>query len=408
MELYPHQQRALDAIRRNSHGQIIAPTGAGKTLIMIMDALRRFEESDSPQTIVVIAPRILLAEQLCSEFLEHIDCANVLHVHSGETHHSRTTKPDVISAWYNLVDNHKLIFTTYHSLHRLNESGIKVNVGYFDESHNGTRVDFFESIGNFNANNYYFFTATPKHKVNPYGTGMNNGIVFGPVIASIPAPELVERGNILRPTMDFFEIDIERQKGLDAAYNDADTLINMIDNLDATNAQKVLVAAPSTKVLWKMLSTTNVLQELSDRGYDVLHITSKYGAWVNKTKVNREQFFDTLQAWGKDNNRKFVMFHYSILSEGINCPGLTHTILLRQLPVIEMAQTIGRVIRLHKDDANDIACGKIKAGDFAMYRKSTGFVTVPVFKNHGKKTQERLKEVINTIFVQGQPAIDIR
>jgi len=155
MELYPHQQRALDSIRRYSHGQIIAPTGAGKTLIMIMDALRRFEESDSPQTIVVIAPRILLAEQLCSEFLEHIDCANVLHVHSGETHHSRTTKPDVISAWYNLVDNHKLIFTTYHSLHRLNESGINVNVGYFDESHNGTRVDFFESIGNFDASNYY-------------------------------------------------------------------------------------------------------------------------------------------------------------------------------------------------------------------------------------------------------------
>ena len=38
-----------------------------------------------PQTIVVVAPRILLANQLCSEFLEHIDNVEVLHVHSGET-----------------------------------------------------------------------------------------------------------------------------------------------------------------------------------------------------------------------------------------------------------------------------------------------------------------------------------
>jgi hypothetical protein len=73
-----------------------------------------------------------------------------------------------------------------------------------------------------------------------------------------------------------------------------------------------------------------------------------------------------------------------------------------------MAQTIGRVIRLNKDDAKDIECGKITAGNFAMYRKSTGFVTVPVFKNYGKKTKTRLEEVIDTIFVQGQPAIDVR
>jgi len=30
--------------------------------------------------------------------------------------------------------------------------------------------------------------------------------------------------------------------------------------------------------------------------------------------------------------------------------------------VIQMAQTVGRVIRLHKDDADALACGTIKPG----------------------------------------------
>ena len=63
--------------------------------------------------------------------------------------------------------------------------------------------------------------------------------------------------------------------------------------------------------------------------------------------------------------------------KGINVPGLTHTILLRNLPIVEMAQTIGRVIRVHKDDRADVAAGKIPAGAFHLYKKSEGIVTMP-------------------------------
>ena len=86
------------------------------------------------------------------------------------------------------------------------------------------------------------------------------------------------------------------------------------------------------------------------------------------------EFFQTLQSWGADDTRHFVIFHYSILSEGINVPGLTHTILLRNLPIIEMAQTIGRVIRVHKDDRAAVAEGRIPAGAFHLYKKSEGVV----------------------------------
>jgi superfamily II DNA or RNA helicase len=408
MKLRPHQQRGSVALQMNAFGQVIVPTGGGKTLIMILDALRRFNESATPLTILVCAPRILLAEQLSSEFLEMIGCANVLHVHSGETHHYSTTKPEKIVQWDTLLnDEHKLIFTTYHSLRRINESGIKIDVAYFDEAHNATKKNFFTSVAECNADNYYYFTATPKHTASPYGTGMNNRIVFGDVLETVPAPELVENGSILPPTVLTHEVDYERQKGISASSDDAQTLLNIIDNLDEHSGSKVLVASPSSKVLWEAISRTALLDDLKERGYDVLHITSKFGAYVNRQKVNREQFFDTFNAWGKDPNRKFVIFHYSILSEGINVHGLTHTILMRNLNVVEMAQTIGRVIRLNHQDAQDIATGKIAAGQFNMYRKPTGFVTVPVFKNYGKKTQARLEDLIHTVFVEGKPAIHV-
>jgi N12 class adenine-specific DNA methylase len=85
IKLRPHQERGVAAMQKHNKGQIIVPTGGGKTLKMIYDCLRQLQ-SETPQTIVVVAPRILLAEQLSAEFLEFITNAKVFHVHSGETH----------------------------------------------------------------------------------------------------------------------------------------------------------------------------------------------------------------------------------------------------------------------------------------------------------------------------------
>ena len=131
-------------------------------------------------------------------------------------------------------------------------------------------------------------------------------------------------------------------------------ILNIIKNIKSELSPKILVAAPNTTILWNMLTKSNIISSLKRQGYDIMHIKSKHGAYINRKKVNRQVFFDTLRKWGDEDDRKFVLFHYSILSEGINVPGLTHTILLRNLPIIEMAQTIGRVIRLHKYDYNKL------------------------------------------------------
>ena len=44
MQLRPHQNEALAKMRLRRKGQVIVPTGGGKTMCMIEDAKRRFAQ----------------------------------------------------------------------------------------------------------------------------------------------------------------------------------------------------------------------------------------------------------------------------------------------------------------------------------------------------------------------------
>jgi len=348
IQLRPHQQRALDALAKYLKGQVIIPTGGGKTNVAIFDAIREFLK-DVPQTIVVTAPRILLAEQLSSEFLEFITNASVLHVHSGETHHQSTTRPAEIRNWVKQTKGHKLIFTTYNSLQRLQQADIHVDTIYFDEAHNSVQRHFFPATEHFaaSANRCYFFTATPKHSATIAKPGMNDSAVYGQVICNVPAPELVDGGFIVPPKVVVQQFEM-LSKGQIVADVDAE---NLIQTIDAQEVGKVLICSKATKQIVSLVSETDFCQQLEERGFSWMYITSKTGAVIDGQKVNREVFFDTLSAWGKDNDKKFVVLHHSILSEGINVSGLEAVLFMRSMDYIGISQTIGRVIRLHKDDA---------------------------------------------------------
>ena len=411
MNLRPHQQRAFHAMQENNAGKIIIPTGGGKTYVMIADSYKHLRDS-GPQTIVVVAPRILLANQLCEEFMQfiHSSKVHVCHAHSGETEHFSSTNPDKIALFANTArtaGESCIIFTTYHSLGRVVDSGIDISTIYFDEAHNGTAKGFFVAVYATAqiAKRRYYFTATPKTgRGQSLARGMNNTDVYGNTLCNVPAQELIEAGAIVPPKIVPFETNRVRNKH-NAHEVDADNLKDMFEQLDVFQNPKVLVSAPSSKVLGNMLGQTDILEYFKNKGYDVMHITSKFGAVINGKKVGRELFFQTLQSWGADDTRKFVIFHYSILSEGINVPGLTHTILLRNLPIVEMAQTIGRVIRVHKDDRAAVAEGRIPAGAFHLYKKSEGVVTMPTGYKMGNAIATRLQNVVNAIFIEGRPPL---
>jgi len=381
--LRPHQQRALDALLKYLKGQCIFPTGGGKTLVAIMDAVREFQK-ETPQTIVVVAPRILLAEQLCSEFLEHIIDVEVMHIHSGETHHFSTTKVSDIQAHdvsCKITNRHQLIFTTYHSLHRIQESEISVDTIYFDEAHNSVQRHFFGPTEYFSshANRSFFFTATRKTSVTINKPGMNDRDVYGDIICRVSAPELVEGGYIIPPKIQTKKFEVLKPKEISADRDCG----NVLETIDETDTKKILVCVKTSRQLMNLMSQTDFANQLTQRGYSYLYITAKTGAVIDGKKVNREVFFDTLNAWGRDKQKKFVVLHRSILSEGINVNRLDCVMFLRNMDTIEMVQTIGRVLRT--------APGK-----------TFGLCVVPVYSQVGIATEKALQRVVDTVFERGE------
>jgi len=388
MPLRPHQTDALDAMANHTKGQIIVPTGGGKTMCMIDDTKRVFRTQEFA-TIVVVAPRILLAEQLSSEFLEEIDDVDVMHVHSGETPHFSSTKKDQIEDWWIGSEFcHKIIFTTYHSLHRIQNSLISVDTIYFDEAHNSVNRNFFPATkfyGTVGADRCFFFTATPKHSITQFKAGMNDREVYGDVLINVPAPKLVDQGYILPPKVEVYKSRLLRK---DEIYADVESE-QMIGAIDRLEVDKVLICAKSTKQIIGLLSQSDFCYELNVRGYSWMTITSRTGAIINGRKVGRDEFFDTLNAWGKDDEKKFVVLHHSILAEGINVKGLEAALFMRNMDYITISQTIGRVIRL----------GNAK--------KTHGKVCVPVYNNVGISTARRVEAVVDTVFNRGEPAISV-
>ena len=387
IKLRDHQLSILNTLQDNRKGQVIVPTGGGKTMCMIEDAKYHLQFNSTPKTIVVVAPRILLAQQLCEDFLELIDNVHVLHVHSGETHYTSTTKIDLIKQWVGDNVGNKIIFTTYHSLHKLMESDVFVDTIYFDEAHNGVQKNFVEAVEyhSMYANRCYFFTATPKHSKTPFKIGMNDYDIYGRVLVNVPAPKLVDEGVILPPKVTIKKIDVVDDSRFKHEH-DCDHVVSTIDEIDT---DKVLICARSTKQIVSLVSQSDFCIELRNRGYSWMFITAKTGAVVDGKKVDREKFFNTLNEWGNDDTKKFVVLHHSILSEGINVKGLEAAIFLRNMDYITISQTIGRVIRKGNDT------------------KTYGLISVPVYDRVGISTSRKVEAVVDTIFNKGEPAISV-
>ena len=387
----------------NCRGQVIVPTGGGKTLCMIKDAQREFNSGNKwgfllkqpdRKTIVVVAPRILLAQQHSNDFDDLLGThpllqRRILHVHSGKTSHYSTTDPKKISGWKDANSKYnKLIFTTYHSLHRIQESKIPVNTIYFDEAHNSVQRHFFPATEFFATRDgirCYFFTATPKHSATVSHPGMNDEEIYGKVLEQVSAPELVRKGYILPPKVLVKQLEMIKA-GRPSVEQDAE---NLLATIDESGVDKILVCARRTAQIVNLVGETTFCTELNKRGYSWMYITSKTGAVVDGKDVDRGTFFKTLNAWGKEDGKKFVVMHHSILSEGINVPGLEAALFLRNMDLISLSQTIGRVIRTGNND------------------KKFGLVCVPVYDRVGISTSKNLQAVVDTIFEKGQPAISI-
>ena len=358
ISLRPHQDSANVNMSEFNKGVVVMPTGSGKTYTMAADAARVFE-STTDKTIVVVAPTIVLTNQLSREFLDIIDVKNVMCVHSGETRHFTDTDPRMIHTWHTFSAGHKIIFTTYHSLHRIIESRIHVDTIYFDEAHNSVKKQWYSSIVEVSqtADRCYFFTASPKYSLTDAKPGMNNADVYGEVICEVPTTEMISEGYIVPPTLHTITTD----KVVDGKYPAEVDIANLIKAVGDHHLKSVLVSCKNTTQLYHISNSERFESFCDDQDYTIYSISSKYGCFINKDKVRRDVMFKHM----RDNNGKFILFHIETCCEGINLPKLDGIVLLKKLSTIKMVQSIGRVLRL--DDGK--IEGKVILSLYSKYLK---------------------------------------
>ena len=204
---------------------------------------------------------------------------------------------------------------------------------------------------------------------------MDDEEVYGKELERVTPRELIDSGYILPPKLVVKELE-KTESGRTPIWKECDHLLETIDD---SFVDKILICARRTVQIVNLVEDTCFCDELADRGYSWMYITSKTGGIINGKKVDRETFFETLREWGAADGKKFVVLHHSILSEGISVPGLEAALFMRNMNYITISQTIGRVIRTGNED------------------KKFGLVVVPCYDRVGISTAKKVTAVVDKI-----------
>ena len=412
-QLRPNQNEILDALKQNYKGIITSPTGSGKTLCYITDS-RRFLQPE--KVILVVVPQLMLKEQLFNEFDKHLSDVDFYYRQvssEGKTYQrdrknlkfritppkSPTTSVEEIQDTYRIAQKLKkplILFVTYDSLCRVVSSLIPIDVAYYDEAHNSTSSDHFNSVkcmSNHSAHNY-FFTATPRYSQSRSvdGPGMDNVSVYGENIVNIPFKPLLDLGIIVRPFIHLVKSDADTDKMDETSVNlkTIKSIVNYYKTKHSdTPAHKILFCAQGTKSIQDLMNAG--LQEwATEMEYKVLSIDSVNKGYVDGNRnINKSKFIKTLNKLGDDPNQKMIVLHYSMLGEGIDIKGFTGVVFLRNtLSQIFATQSIGRVIR-------------------SAPGKKYGIVTIVEHENNSNESRELIRQIVEQLFKQGVPVSEI-
>jgi superfamily II DNA or RNA helicase len=362
IKLRAHQTDAFKAVikaikkgKGSAVGRVVMPTGAGKTFVeaAVIDYQRT--ENASTKIHLVLAPRILLTNQLIGEFRKFSGLTyRAIAFHSGNHEpdyeagikwkEQATTRVSEIEAAYKTAveaGQDLVVFSTYHSADKL--IGIKFDTMIADESQYCVNEGFNEVIKKLTARVKLFFTATEKHTASDKGRGLNNTTVYGERLYYISPASLIQLGLIVPPRLHIMY----------GETRDEDRSI-VSEVIEIARAQDEITRPELgfSKILFAMKGTEDV-KSIEDNiakikkefpEHDVFTITSKNGARIDNEKVDRELVF--LPALTTSKN--CLIFHYDILSEGIDVDGITGVALMRNMGLSKLLQTIGRAVRVYK------------------------------------------------------------
>ena len=348
-----------------------------------------------------------------------------------------------------IIENHKnkgrdvIVISTYHSLDKL--QGIPLHTIYCDEAHMiaGPRQnEFFKAFNSLSFERSYFFTGTPKEAIRKdrsektkelieseeeetaraWETAlMNNKEIFGERVR-LSIKEAIDDTLVVQPIWHILYPDdmgtVDRSKDLSSrakmvkqCFQSHEKWLYDITADEDKIAPKLLINCKGVEDIWKLEEEIRKsFSEYNDKKIRIFAIASAGSEEDDSANMlidgnpiySRIDFLSQLNGLG--NTEYAIVFHFNVLTEGIDVPSMTGVVFMTQgLPtIIKTLQTIGRATRLHPEDRKRLfGYGGVSGNDrMSLADRDTKWikpycaVMVPVLGDETHTMSDRMKAMI--------------
>lgn len=445
--LREHQKEAADIVievfaNGISRGQVILPTGVGKTYIEAEVIKRKIEECLSEGIIPLIkvnSSRILLCFQLFEDIFMYLSAfgihAKYINYNSGNaddkyytiqmrklggiyreissTTSVKEVKEDIKKAFKEEMP--VIVLSTYHSSEKFSKCDYVPNLTVHDEAHNLVSREFTRAA-TLPSDEDVFFTATLKVTDSDGDRGMNNEDIFGKIMYTKSAKEMIDRGEMVPPWVHV--VKGSGSKGIDIEKVDADyeALFKSIESAFFAHEKKIKELSYNPDEMGaKILVVCRGQQDLIEMNktkawanfrilYPDIHIfalSSEFGILHNEefspAPVTNVKKFKMIKAVkGLKSSERCLIFHVDMVGEGIDVPGITGVMPFRNCEMSKFIQNVGRSARLHKTDRTRFYNGEIVVGGKGWI-KPCSWIIIPEFLTGSDGFAGRFKEIIEKL-----------
>lgn len=428
-----HQLKALNSTVNQTSGQIIIPTGTGKTRVQVhLHVQDMIEKIKAEQTGVYVigAHRLLLCKQLMDEIQDMcLVCGipiNALYVGSARQDAEEiidkyfhqgidssnyestfTTRGDEVKSFYertSAAKRHLIIVSTYHSFDRLKVLD-NIDLCTYDEAHTTISEDFTDNIRMVKdkIKRNFFFTAT--RKVQGDDKGMNDLTMYGEILTEVSPREMIDAGEIVMPRIHTIMLKGKRDKEISnhdelmLVYTIIEAFKEHKNKLKEDSAYpddigtKLLVSVQGSNELELIQNSTLFKDWCKDNNIKTFAFSSRFGNFQDFIEEpNRNKVYDNMK--NLSDKEDAILLHIDILIEGIDLPSITGVLLLRHLNEVKLFQALGRALRLLKADRTRLYDGTLKPTETNLFIKPHAYLILPM---HFEKMAESSLEMRATL-----------